>query len=262
MSILASLLLLATVGGEPDRLSEAQLVRSVDRLIQKNLDAKGLKPNPDISDEVFVRRAYLDIAGRTPTLAEYRVFIKSKDADKRNRLIDTLITSPGHVSHSFNYWADALRATSWIKKANGKSYLLWIKTSIAKNQPYDAFVRDLVRAEGPLFEPGNGSAGYYLRDFQMPLDNVANTLQLFLGTSMVCAQCHDHPYNDWSQMDFYKLAAFTDGTMTNAKSNDKATMRGVKKPGATTVTSAVRGIMETNPATRAEGMALLFNTRR
>lgn len=175
---------------------------------------------PALDEETFIRRIYLDIAGRIPTYWEYQQFMKMPAKTRRSDIIDKLMDSPAYVSHFYNYWVDTLRATTWMKKSDGGPYLHWIKKSIADNKPYNQFVYELVSAEGPLYKPGNGAAGYYLRDYRMPLDNVASTMQVFLATSMVCAQCHDHPYNDWTQMDFYKIAAFTHGTETNAKNVD------------------------------------------
>jgi hypothetical protein len=128
-----------------------------------------------------------------------------------------------------------------MKKTTGSPYLHWIKKSLAANQPYDQFVHDLLSAEGELFKAGNGAVGYYIRDFEMPLDNMANTLQVFLATSMVCAQCHDHPYKKWTQMDFYKMAAFTQGTVINVKGIDSTFAKQAKKTGADLNKTAGKG---------------------
>lgn len=214
--------------------TENKVIGYIDKLVASGLAAKRLKANPKVSNEVFLKRAYLDIAGRIPTLKEYEKFMSSTQPDRRVKLIDDLHESPGYISHSFNYWADALRATSRLNKSTGDNYLLYIKKSIAENKPYDQFVHDLISAEGNMYKEGNGAVGYYVRDHQMPLDNLANTMQLFLATSMVCAQCHDHPYKKWTQMDFYQLAAFTNGTQTNTQGVDKKistmALKNSKKP--------------------------------
>jgi len=185
------------------------------QLIDKKLAENNISPNKGISDEVFLRRVYLDVVGRIPTLNEAKEFLSSKDKQKRNKLIDRLLDSPGHVSHNFNYWADTLRATNRMRNVSGLPYIHFIKTSIRENKPYDKFVSELLNSNGAAYEEGNGATGYYFRDQNMPLDNMSNTMQVFLGTSMVCAQCHDHPFDRWTQMDFYKLAAFTAGTKAN-----------------------------------------------
>jgi hypothetical protein len=184
----------------------------IDQLIAAQLREKEMKPNRVASDEVFVRRAYLDLVGRIPTMEEASSFFQSEDAKKREKLVEELIGSDGYVSHQYNYWADLLRAKTSIA-GNGQSvpagmaYERWIKNAIRENKPYDEMVYELVTATGSSWE--NPAIGYYLRDYGMPLDNLAITTQVFLGTQIVCAQCHDHPFDDWTQMDYYHLSAFT-----------------------------------------------------
>src|SRR5690606_10308572 len=91
--------------------------------------------------------------------------------------------------------------------------------SLRDNKPYDQFVRELITAEGYTWD--NGAAGYYLRDPGMPLDNMSNTVQVFLGTQLVCAQCHNHPFDSWTQMEYYQLAAFTYGIDTRDRNAPK-----------------------------------------
>ena len=191
------------------------------QLIDKKLAENNITPNKAINDETFVRRVYLDVVGRIPTLNEVREFMDSKDRNKRDKLIDRLLDSPGYVSHNFNYWADTLRATNRMRNVSGLPYINYIKDSIRANKPYDKFAAELLTANGAAYEHGNGQTGYYLRDAGMQLDNMSNTMQVFLGTSMVCAQCHDHPFDRWTQMDFYKLAAFTSGTKSNRGNFDR-----------------------------------------
>ncbi len=184
----------------------------IDQLVVKNLNASELKPNRMTSDEVFVRRIHLDVIGRIPTKAETLTFLESKDPEKRSKLIGQLIGSDGYVSHQYNWWAELLRAKSAIAGNNqstpaGMAYEQWLKKSIRENRPFDEVVYDLVTASGSSWD--NPAIGYYLRDYGMPLDNLAITSQVFLGTQIVCAQCHDHPFDEWTQMDYYHLAAFT-----------------------------------------------------
>ena len=182
----------------------------VDELIENGYDRHKVEPNPSIDDTTFVRRVHLDIIGRNPTAAEAAKFLTASDPDKRARLIDSLLDSPGYVSHQFNFWADILRITTRMQGQgieNGISYTNWVKQAIASNMPYDQFVRELVTARGIIDE--NGAVGFYLRDRGMEIDHLATTVQTFLGTQLVCAQCHDHPFDEWTQMDYYKLAAFS-----------------------------------------------------
>ena len=191
--------------------SQDILVRRIDALVDTYYKENTVQPNQPLNDDAFVRRIYLDILGRIPTLTEFKAFRATNALDKRSLLIDKLMNSKGQVSHSFNYWADVLRYKDRLRNGSGENYKDFIKKSLTENKPYNEFVGELLKANGPAFEYENGATGYYLRDVGMPLDNLSMTMQVFLGTSMVCAQCHDHPFNDWTQLDFYKVAGFNAG---------------------------------------------------
>mgnify|MGYP003642859130 CR=1 FL=1 len=186
--------------------------REIDALVEAGLKKNDLKPNAEINDETFVRRAYLDIAGRIPTIEEAENFHGSTYDRKRAQLIADLLESDGAVSHGYNFWADVLRINTELgsQAAEGEAaYQLWLKKAIDENMPYDQFVREMVGARGTIW--GNGAVGYYLRDRGMPLDNMSNTVRVFLGTRLECAQCHNHPFDKWTQMDYFKMAAFSYG---------------------------------------------------
>ena len=195
----------------------------IDQFIEAGYAANDVEAHPEVSDETFVRRIYLDIAGRIPTREESKTFLADTGANKRNRLINQLLESEAYVHHFFNYWSDLLRAKTRIS-GNGNStpagmaYLEWIKDALRDNMPYDEMARALIAADGQSWN--NGAVGYYLRDYGMPLDNLALTSQVFLGTQIVCAQCHDHPFDEWTQMDYYKMAAFTYGVLTTNDSDN------------------------------------------
>lgn len=198
----------------------AAISEQLDGLVQAQLAKHGQRPNEPIDDETFLRRIYLDVVGRIPTLDEARAFLRSKDPNKRAELIDQLLDSPGYRSHQFNYWADLLRLKTRLNGGNpGRPYIEFVKESLAANTPYDEFVRQLIAAEGPILERGNGAAGYYLRDQGMPEDNMANTVRVFLGTRLECAQCHDHPFDKWTQREFFEMVAFAGGTQTRYAPN-------------------------------------------
>ena len=184
---------------------------AIDALLEGALAQAGVQPNERCSDEIFLRRIYLDVIGRIPTADEAQAFLGCESRDKRADLIDELLASEGYVSHQFNYFADLLRATSRMRRGPGKPYLDWIKQSLKNNKPYDQFVRELITAEGNILEPDTGAVGYYLRDTGMIEDNMSNTVRVFLGTRLECAQCHDHPYDDWTQKQYMEMVAFTAG---------------------------------------------------
>ncbi|SKB08034.1 Protein of unknown function [Prosthecobacter debontii] len=194
----------------------------MDRLVSAKLEKEKIQPNAPVTDEVFVRRIYLDVVGRIPTLKETTDFLADQSANKRGKLIDTLLASEGYVQNFANYWNDILRVKSQLTQGNsqpaGAAYSNWIRESLAANKPYDEMVEEMLTAKGKTYE--NGAVGYYIRDYNMPLDNMAVTTQVFLGTSMVCAQCHNHPFDKWTQMDYYQMAAHSNGmTGTNGLAN-------------------------------------------
>jgi hypothetical protein len=207
--------LLASASLQAASLPESQ---KIDQLLSKDWEKAGLKANPPASDEVLVRRLYLDIAGRIPTLEEAQAYTSSKDPQKRAKLIDTLLASDGYTSHMFNYWADVLRLTDNVKgRITAEAYEEWLKQQVKANVPYDKFVKNLLTTDGGVWD--SGSIGFWQRD-ENKLDHLAYTVQVFLGTSIVCAQCHNHPFDKWSQMDYYHMAAFTYGMDTKSRGVD------------------------------------------
>jgi len=188
----------------------------IDQMVEERLGKLGIPVNPPTTDAQFVRRIYLDLVGRVPSLTESQRFLSIENPAKRSILIRILLESEGHVSHSYNYWADILRAKSGGgRDVAADAYVGWVKDRLRANTPYDEFVRELVTAEGQAWE--NPAVGFYLRDRNMPLDHMAYTAQVFLAKGMVCAQCHDHPFDDISQMEFYQMAAFTYGVSTSIR---------------------------------------------
>ena len=194
----------------------------IDRLVEANYTKWKIQPNPITSDEVFVRRAYLEITGSIPTLKQTKEFLAARDSQKRARLIDRLLNSSAYASHFYNYWADVLRVSERLSNnVPGRPYAEWIKENLETNKPYDEMVFEMLTAEGKVFD--NPAAGYILRDSGMPLDAMNNTVRVFLGTQIGCAQCHDHPFDRWKQKEFYQMAAFTFGTQTRRPARDKQT---------------------------------------
>jgi hypothetical protein len=211
----AAILLLtvpAAAAGDLPRDRMLAAAREIDRLVEADLGAHGLAPNPMLDDAGFVRRVYLDFVGRIPTEREVTEFLAGSGADRREVLIDRLSTAPASSSHLFNWVADLLRVKTYLQPGvSGEPYIQFIKESLAQNKPWDVFVRELLTSSGSIHQRGHGATGYYLRDRGMPEDNMSNTVTLFLGTRLECAQCHNHPFDRWTQVQFHEMVAFTGG---------------------------------------------------
>ena len=184
----------------------------LDGLLERGLRRLQQVPQPIADDATFVRRAYLNIVGRIPTLIETEKFLADTAADKRAVLVDRLLDSPGRTSHFGNWWFDLLRVKSRQQRGiTGEPFAHFIKDAVRNDLPYDELVRQMLTASGPATAPGNGATGMLMRDLNMPHDAMANTLRLFLGTRLECAQCHNHPFDHWTQKQFYEMAAFFGG---------------------------------------------------
>ncbi|MDC3298609.1 DUF1549 and DUF1553 domain-containing protein, partial [bacterium] len=185
----------------------------IDQLIDNRLRSLRVQPTPKAKDSTWLRRVYLVTIGRIPTEIEVAEFTASRDSKKKDILIQRLLSSPGHVSHQLNWLSDLLRVKDRLDGVNiniGGVYREYIRQQLENNVPWDAFVRGLLDSEGDYFG-GNPAAGYYLRDRGMQQDNIAHTVQIFLGTRLECAMCHNHPFDRWSQKEFYEMTAFTTG---------------------------------------------------
>ena len=186
-----------------DPLPAAQ---KIDELLNAHLKSENLNPNPLISDGLFLRRIYLSIIGRIPTILEANNFLNSTSKNKHSELIQKLLSNDaGYTAHHYQFWADLLRIPTNVDYT--LYYREWIKSQIRNNTPYDDLVHQLVSGHGLIFD--NPAAAYYLRDAGMALDNMSNSVRIFLGTRLECAQCHDHPFDKWTQMDYFKMAAYT-----------------------------------------------------
>ena len=212
--------------GIPTYALLAQAAAKIDAIVLAQLTAKGEKPNALASDEQFVRRVYLDLVGRIPTREEIIELLEDTSPSKRGKVIDKLVKSDGFTSHMFNYFSDMLRMSDDAQKAKFFTYEEWFKDQLAKNRPYNQIVYDMISADGKLLE--NGAAGYLLRDKGMRLDNLSITLTTFLGANVSCAQCHDHPFAEWTQKQFYEMAAFFGATETYEKKGGYG-MKGMAK---------------------------------
>lgn len=179
----------------------------VDKFVFKNLKALGLPPSELADDPTFLRRVTIDIAGRLPTAEETEVFLADKSPEKRNRLIRELLDSNDYADNFANKWSAILRNK---RNKNEDKYATfafhdWIRTSFLENKPYDKFVSEILTANGA---PEQNPPVAWYREVKDQSSQVEDTAQLFLGLRIQCARCHHHPFEKWSQEDYYGFAAF------------------------------------------------------
>ncbi|MBX7210110.1 MAG: DUF1549 and DUF1553 domain-containing protein [Verrucomicrobiaceae bacterium] len=243
LTCLTLALVFAATGASAAALPESA---KIDEILAKEWQKYSLQPNEKASDEVFLRRIYVDVVGRIPTIDEAKAFLASTDKDKRANLIDQLLGSDGYVANYFNYFADILRLQTDTKGAlTGYAYADWLKSALKKNQPWDGMVRELLTTDGSSWD--SGAIGFYMRDQGMQLDHLAATVQVFLGTQIVCAQCHNHPFDKWTQMDYYHMAAFTYGMDSKKGYNlnfGKMGKEGKNSPDAQTLRRDLKSVQE------------------
>jgi hypothetical protein len=208
MNVIATCNVAIPLAGEvPGELYE-KLPRNnfIDELVWKKLKSLGITPSGSVDDAKFMRRVYIDIIGTLPTPEEVREFLADTNPDKRNQLVDRLLQRPEYADHWANKWADLLRPNPYrvgIKAV--LNYDNWIRDSFRKNKPYDQFVRELITARGSTWH--NGAATMF-RDRRSPDEITTMVTQLFLGIRLECAKCHHHPFEKWTQEDFYSFAAY------------------------------------------------------
>lgn len=188
--------------------AEAPENNYIDTLVYKKLKRLKILPSELCSDADFIRRAYVDITGLPPTPDQVRVFLNDATASKlkREKLIDQLLESPEYVEHWTNKWADLLQLNrKYLGEKGVWLFRMWIKESVASNKPYDQFVRELLTASGSTYRniPAN-----YFRVASEPTTATENVTQLFLGVRFACAKCHDHPFERWTQNQYYQFGAY------------------------------------------------------
>ncbi len=177
----------------------------VDKLVFKKLQQLQILPSEVCSDEEFLRRAYLDLTGRLPVIDETLAFLGDKPGDKRANLVDLLLADDDFSEFWTLKWSDILRSNSKKVTATGvHKFQRWIQDSIHTDKGLNQFASELLTASGSVFE--NPAANYW-RASRDPLDATETTAQLFLGIRIQCAKCHNHPFERWSQDNYYGIAA-------------------------------------------------------
>jgi hypothetical protein len=178
----------------------------IDRAVYSKLNRMRIRPSELAGDREFIRRAYLDVIGVLPTPDEVKKFLADPSSTRRDQVIDQLLARPEFVDFWALKFADILRSNGRLIQTKG-AYVFhrWIRTCLERNLPMDQFVRALLTADGSTYK--NPAANYY-RISRDPETAVETTAQLFLGVRIQCAKCHNHPFERWTQDDYYGFAAF------------------------------------------------------
>ncbi|HJT78666.1 MAG TPA: DUF1549 domain-containing protein, partial [Gemmataceae bacterium] len=178
----------------------------VDKYVNAKLKLLSIPPSDLCTDQEFIRRAYLDLCGILPSPAETKAFLASKDAHKRAKLIDALLERPEYADFWTLKWSDVLRSDRKTIQLKGiHVFQEWMHDNVAQNVPFDRVVRELLEGTGRTY--ANPPANYY-RIARDPQNLAETTVQLFFGIRMQCAKCHNHPFEKWTQDDYYSTAAF------------------------------------------------------
>jgi hypothetical protein len=179
----------------------------IDELVFKKLKTIGMPPSNPADDATFLRRVTIDVAGRLPSADETKQFLSEARDDKRERWIERLLESPDYADHFANKWTALLRNKRTDPKQNRMTYTFhaWVRDSLLENRPYNEFVRELLTASGEVTQ--NPAVAWY-RQVKDTTTQLEDTAQVFLGQRLKCAECHHHPFERWSQQDYYSFAAF------------------------------------------------------
>ena len=189
----------------PQLFSSAERANFIDDLVLEKLVALNMPPSPRSDDSEFLRRVCIDTIGVLPTVDEVRVFLADQDPNKRINLIEQLLARPEFVDYWAYQWSDVLLLTGKRLRPDAiKAYYKWIRERVAENVSWADFARGVILAKGSTVE--NGAANFYALH-QDPQDMVETTSMAFLGMSIQCAHCHDHPNEKWTNDDYYGMVS-------------------------------------------------------
>jgi hypothetical protein len=178
----------------------------IDRHVNNKLRHMEILPSDLTTDAEFLRRVYYDLIGLPPTVAETRAFLGDPRPDKRARVIDVLLLRPEHAEYWALKWGDLLRIRFDLMGDKGTwGMYRWLRDSVAANKPFDQLVRDILTADGSC---ARNPAANFWRVFPNPDDASEAVCQIFFGIRLMCAKCHDHPFEKWVQKDYYGMSAF------------------------------------------------------
>jgi hypothetical protein len=187
----------------------------IDQLIGRELEQARIAPAPLTTDEQFIRRVTLDVTGELPVPADVDEFVADKDTRKRARLIDKLLASDEYARHWARYWRDVIasRVTDIRGLALSRPFELWLEEQIKANKSWGEIARAMITAEGPcrFDDDGKSGAAFFLLSrvgADAATERAAETSRLFLGIQIQCAQCHDHPFDQWKRVQFHELVGY------------------------------------------------------
>lgn len=187
-----------------DDFTKEPSVNFIDELVLSKLRELRLKPSPLCSDHVFIRRAFLDVTGTLPSPDDVRSFLADTSADNRDRLIEALLARPEFVDYWTYKWSDVLLVNgNRLRPKAVKAYYEWIRNEVEQNTPWDEFARKIVTSTGSSVE--NGATNFFALH-QDPENMAENVSQAFLGLSIACAKCHNHPLEKWTNSQYYAFA--------------------------------------------------------
>lgn len=185
------------------------LISFINEQIRQGWADNEVEPSEVANDAEWVRRVYLDIAGHVPPMEVVDAFLADKDKAKRSKLVDKLLDDPAYVRHWTTVWTNLAIGQQTPQRVSRKGMQKFLREAFTKNRPWNEVVVDIVSAEGHFEE--NGAVNYMLAQMQMPDDGVqatAKTTRLFMGMQIQCTQCHNHPFNDWKQNQFWEFNTF------------------------------------------------------
>jgi hypothetical protein len=227
------------------KLTAGQLALHIDKRVGQKVRAEKVTLSPRTDDAEFLRRAYLDLTGKIPTAGKAAAFLDSKDPGKRAKLIDELLESPDYGKHMADVWQALLLPRSSVNRQLLQYYPhveKWLEEEFNRNTPWDKMTRAVLTASGPVNK--TGPVAYWLAN-GTPDKATDNVTRMFLGVQLQCAQCHNHPFTDWKQDEYWGMAAFfakvrPDGNPRQAARNggtisisESARAAGRRRPAAT-----------------------------
>ena len=180
----------------------------IDRLLLQAAQKENITPATTTSDEEFLRRVYLDLIGTVPSVRDLTLFVLDPSSDKRRRMIDFLLNSPGYSETWAVYWSEVVysRATDPRARALRGTFEDWLKSEFQKNRPWDEITTEILTATGKVQE--HGQTALLFAHLGEPTEVAAEVSRIFLGIQIQCANCHDHPSDIWKREQFHQLAAY------------------------------------------------------